>query len=74
MRAGVSTIMRTSKLFGVFCVVAAVFLFSRSTDWQFGYLIPAGLLAFLGALLLSRRRIRHLPRRQVYVTSKPAIP
>ena len=54
--------MRASKLLGVLFFVLSVFLLTQSTGWHFGRIALAGLLAFMGLLLVSRRRSRRSPQ------------
>jgi hypothetical protein len=49
--------MTTSKLLGVLFLVASAFFLIQSPGWQFGYLALSGDLAFIGLLLLVRRRL-----------------
>jgi hypothetical protein len=69
--------MRASKLLGVLFLVSSVFLLTQSSGWRFGLLALSGGLAFMGLLLLSRRRSRRSPQyvrrtRSTYIAAQAA--
>lgn len=54
--------MRASKLLGVLFFVLSVFLLTQGSGWHLGRFVLSGCLAFMGLLLVSRRRSRRSPQ------------
>ena len=69
--------MRASKLLGVLFLVSSVFLLTRISGWHFTTLALSAVLAFMGLLLVSRRRSRRSPHyvrrtRSAYIAAQAA--
>jgi hypothetical protein len=65
--------MRITKLFGLLLLISGIFISTRGTGWHAGYIGLGAFLAFVGALLLSRRRVDRLQVKPARRRAKPSI-